>query len=329
MQKVDEYTYLGVIFSKNGKFYKARKHVSDQANKALFSILQKGNTLNLPVDLQFKLFDEVVAPILLYGSEVWGYEDLKLIEVIHLKFCKYLLKLRKSTPSCMVYGETGRFPIELQIKSRMINFWARLLTDTSDKISSTLYKVMLDLHLKNMLHSPWIVHVEKILNESGMSNLWITQSIPNTKWLKHAIKLRCQDQYKQKWFATLQTSQSCTIYRIFKTEHKYEEYLNSETVRYILCKFRTTNCKLPINKFPNVDVNDDKTCKKCNRMEQGDEFHFLFRCPFLKDLRKRYIPSRFLNNPNTIQFERLMTCKKSMHKLTKFVLLGLKLYNKD
>ena len=35
------------------------------------------NNLNLPIDLQLKLFDNTVLPILTYACEVWGYEDNK------------------------------------------------------------------------------------------------------------------------------------------------------------------------------------------------------------------------------------------------------------
>ena len=37
------------------------------------------------------LVDKVVVPVLLYGSEVWGYENLDVIERVHLKFLKHNL----------------------------------------------------------------------------------------------------------------------------------------------------------------------------------------------------------------------------------------------
>ena len=39
-----------------------------------------------------------------------------------------LLKLKTSTPSYMIYGELGLFPIEIDVKLRMISYWAKLLT---------------------------------------------------------------------------------------------------------------------------------------------------------------------------------------------------------
>ena len=37
-----------------------------------------------------KLFDSCVAPILLYGCEVWGYENTDIIEKVHTQFCKFI-----------------------------------------------------------------------------------------------------------------------------------------------------------------------------------------------------------------------------------------------
>ena len=49
---------------------KTIKKLVDQARKAMFSVLQKARKLYLPVEMQLNLFDTMVAPILLYGSEV-------------------------------------------------------------------------------------------------------------------------------------------------------------------------------------------------------------------------------------------------------------------
>ena len=46
----------------------------------------------LPVDIQLQRFDSMVAPILLYGSEVSGFERSNLLESLCLKFYKCILK---------------------------------------------------------------------------------------------------------------------------------------------------------------------------------------------------------------------------------------------
>ena len=76
--------------------------------------------LHLPVDCQLKLFDLTSVPILLYRSEITGFESIQILEQIHTKFMKNILKMKNSTPNIMVYGEFGRFPLEIQAKVRMI-----------------------------------------------------------------------------------------------------------------------------------------------------------------------------------------------------------------
>jgi hypothetical protein len=75
---------------------------------------------NIPIDLQLKYVDAMAEPILLYGSEIWGYENIKIIEQVHLGFCKRILKVRSSTPNVMVHGELGRYPLKIRVKIRMI-----------------------------------------------------------------------------------------------------------------------------------------------------------------------------------------------------------------
>ena len=327
LEIVDQYTYLGVIFSKNGKFHKARKHLCNQANKALFAVLQKGNKLNLPLDLQLKLFDEAIEPILLYGSEIWGHEDIKIIESVHLKYCKYVLKLKKSTPSMMVYGETGRFPLIIALKCRMVNFWAKLIIDDKSKMSSVMYKIMLQLHIENKYKSDWITFIENILNEAGMGNIWLTQTFQSTNFLKNNLKTRLQDQFRQTWHAKILASDKYANYRLFLTDFMFERYLTNTSCINI-CKLRTTNLKLPNNNFNRQEPNEN-VCKKCNRNAVGDEYHFLLICPSLNNLRQFFLPKHCINHPDEIKLKRLVnsTRKDTQLLLAKYISLGIKQYN--
>lgn len=74
------------------------------------------NNLDLPIDLQLKLFDSTILPIMTYGREIWGYENLQMCERIHNSFLRSITKCRNSTLLYMLYGELGRYPIEIFIK---------------------------------------------------------------------------------------------------------------------------------------------------------------------------------------------------------------------
>ena len=99
IQHVNEYKYLGIFLSKSGSFLNAKKHIAEQANKAMFCLLRKIKRLSLPYDIQIELFDKTIKPILIYGSEIWGYGNIDIIERVQLKYYKYIFNLKKSTPS--------------------------------------------------------------------------------------------------------------------------------------------------------------------------------------------------------------------------------------
>ena len=75
LETVQDFRYLGIDINKKCSFIIAEDHLYKQGEKAMYSVLRKSRSLHLPIDLQIKLFDSLVLPILLYGSEIWGYEN--------------------------------------------------------------------------------------------------------------------------------------------------------------------------------------------------------------------------------------------------------------
>ena len=146
LEIVDSLTYLGIVFRYNGNVFDARKKLVEQSQKSLFAIYKKIRNQNISIDVQLKLFDSLVEPILLYGSEVWGYENLVTLERVHLQFCKRILNLRLSTPNFMVYGELGRHPLNI----RVISVWCKLIQN-ENKLSGILYKLMFNLQTMVMI----------------------------------------------------------------------------------------------------------------------------------------------------------------------------------
>jgi hypothetical protein len=102
----------------------------------MFEVLKRGRTHNLSIECQLEAFKIMVKPILLYSSEIWCFrKNIQCLEKLPLRFCKLLLKLKTSTPSYIIDGELGLFPIEIDVKLRMISYWARLLTGKETKLS--------------------------------------------------------------------------------------------------------------------------------------------------------------------------------------------------
>ena len=67
----------------------------------------------------------------------------------------------------MVYGELGETPLHIDIKCKMILYWARLMTSKENKLSKMIYSLIYTLHEKDLFHSTWISSVKNILDSVG------------------------------------------------------------------------------------------------------------------------------------------------------------------
>ena len=84
------FKYLGVFFNFNNKFNVCQKQLYDKASRAMFALLRHCKRLMLPIDVQLEMFDKMIAPILLYGCEVWCPSMSNLASKLHLRFCKII-----------------------------------------------------------------------------------------------------------------------------------------------------------------------------------------------------------------------------------------------
>lgn len=53
------------------------------------------------------------------------FENIDVIERVHLRFLIHILNLKSSTPSFLVYGETGRFSLYKTIYAKLLDFEPR------------------------------------------------------------------------------------------------------------------------------------------------------------------------------------------------------------
>ena len=187
----------------------------------MFAILSRGRQLCLDIDTQMHLFDSVITPILLYGCEVWGFSDLKLIERVQLRFSKLIMKVKKSTPTVMIQGELGMYPLQTKVKNQMISYWTKLITGEHARYICQMYNLLLLLDC-----SKWLGAIQATLDNAGLSYVWSIQGQGiNSLWLKRTIKQNVKDQFVQEWQNSVFNSSKCSNYRIFKTEFKFENYL--------------------------------------------------------------------------------------------------------
>ena len=89
------YKYLGVTLKSNGSFSEHIDKIKEKALKSYFSLISKSKEWDgFQQHLFLYLFDNDIAPILSYSSEIWGFKNWPKLEILHLKACKYALGVR-------------------------------------------------------------------------------------------------------------------------------------------------------------------------------------------------------------------------------------------
>jgi hypothetical protein len=84
LEIVNEFNHLGILFNRTGNFNKAIKKQTEKATKAMFEVLKRGRTHNLSIECQLELFNKMVKPILLYGSDPFNV-NFKLVDCLPLE----------------------------------------------------------------------------------------------------------------------------------------------------------------------------------------------------------------------------------------------------
>ena len=323
-----DFQYLGIKLNYNNSFKKAQENLKDRASRAMYSLLQKSRKLMLPVEIQLELFDKIIAPILLYGAEIWCPQISDYAQKLQLKYIKLVLNLRTSTPTNMVLGETGMYPIEIQAKCRMLCFWYKLVDNQNfKKYSSIIYTFLFSLYEKQIHTSTFLTSVKDTLNNIGLSGIWLQQfeGLPSLSYFKGEIKRRLRDQYVQTWSTNIMSNELYYNYRLYKNIFCLETYFHKlpENLVKTVVKFRTLNHRLPIQtgRYEGIE-RSQRICTKCDLNDLGDEFHYLLLCPYFVKKRQHYLKPYFYTKPNVLKLEKLlMSSKKSiLTKLAMFML---------
>ena len=293
-----EYKYLGFLITPSGEVNTGIKDLKDRAHKAFMKLKSRlGDSFRKHLQISIKLFDSLIKPILLYGSDFWGILKLNQnnpIEILHRAFCKQLLGVQKQTTNIGVLLELGQIPLQIYAKKNAIKNWERISgKNCKNKILLKSYEFALNHNLT------WPTAVKTNLTENGMLNYFLGeidnrgfQVGANHKKYEniHLIYFqRMSDILHQNAFAQIvkETSKLRT-YSQLKGSIGLEKYLLTHTNtddRSQLTKIRLSNHPLMIVKGRHQSIEkQSRFCPFCENQVE-DEIHFLLDCRALTHLR--------------------------------------------
>jgi len=171
---VSEFRYLGITFHETSGVSACTSALAAAAMRAMWGVLARCKSMEMPtLALRMSLFEYIVAPILTYGSEVWGPTVLAPCSTVQKCLGLSLLRplfvflrrlggnLRRGTSSQLLLREFGAKPLARAWLRACIQLWNRgVQLPSSDPMARALAENV------SMTHRParvWSVGLETVL----------------------------------------------------------------------------------------------------------------------------------------------------------------------
>ena len=330
---VSAFNYLGIVLSSGGSFISATKTLAGKGLRAMHCLLETIKGTKMPIKIMFNLFDALVAPVLSYGCEVWGFSSAQCIERVHRKFCKRVLNVKMSTNNYALYSELGRHPLYIDRQLRIIKYWFKLVTDrNSNCILNAAYNEMKS-RTENRNNNLWSTKVKYLLERHGFAEVWqYPESVKINSFIA-VLKTRLIDTFLTEARVGIRNSSSLSLFKELDCKNEIAPYLtllSNEKYRNALAKIRLSSHSLKIEAGRHNDTSRaNRKCPFCDLNDIEDEYHFIIICPLYSDLRKDYIPEYYIKRPSMYKFITLLECTsvKRLKNLATYVIKAMKQRN--
>ena len=255
------------------------------------------------------LFDTLITPILLYGSDFWGCLSMPKnnpIENLHLMFCKHLLGVQKHTTTNGVLLELGRIPLALFAKKSAVKNWERIQKGQANYLVRTSDKYANEKGLE------WVNRIKYCLSENGFGYTHLQNDVHNAH-----IKLgaRQVDIFNQTALSNIANPDSkLRTYSLVKNTPGTENYLLNivnNKYRQAVSKLRLSNHDLMIEKGRHKGVGkNERFCPFCANTSIEDEIHFVVTCPIFSTLRNDLLTDQekaIINSPHLLEKQKFVS----------------------
>ena len=188
-------------------------------------------------------FDKLIAPIFLYGSEVWGAYLLphsKFISLdnisgyfktefdkLYLQFLKYVLRVNSKASNIAVLSEVGAFPYALKILKGVCKNWYRIIHHSPNKLLFDAYKCNCELMASDQ--SDWLRTIKGTLCKIGCEDIWLNSGDEFGDFPTNMIQNLLKEKFLIQWHNDLalqsQPDKKLRTYSKFKSKFQLEIYL--------------------------------------------------------------------------------------------------------
>ena len=233
---------------------------------------------------------------------------------------KRFLNVSVHTSNALVYAETGRVPLSINLIISSIKYWFKLLRQPDSCLTKQAYLMMVSNCEKGKEN--WVSKIRNILCENGFGVVWLCKDVNNAGFVLSEVKQRLIDIFVQKWNSKMTNNDNYRFYYSFKSYITPELYLNSQSYgiknRIYLSRFRCGVSLINVHRYRYYNDESLKICPFCpNQLE--NEIHSIFLCPAYVHIRTKFIDKKFLDRPNLQTLSVLISNEIYQFQLSKYL----------
>ena len=281
------YKYLGLWFNEHLDLKHTVRELAKSASRAFGALTAKFIACGgMAHSVYTKLFENLVQPVLLYGSAIWGLSEHGVINTVQNKACRLFLGVGRYASNIATRGDMGWSSCVSKQQLEAIRLWIRLRKMPGNRLTRRVHE------WSNRRAKSWESRVRSLLSDLDMTGDLQNHSVRQTL---NIAKQKLNDLDNTKWNRELwndrrnpENGNKLRTYRRYKTALLTEPYVETLIPRHhrrVLAMLRCGSLPLAIETGRRTKTPlERRVCQFCPGTLE-DETHFLIDCPIYSDIR--------------------------------------------
>lgn len=291
---VNDYVYLGVIFSQKGVFQKAANNFKQKGIVALGSVwktLFLGKVNNW--ESKVRLFESISMSCTLYGSHIWSFRYMDKLNELQTHFYKRLLGVERTVPNYLIRLEVGAKPMMWRVLKQTFNYWFKIMNmEPSRYVQKCFLALKSDwLSGNSNITYNWVKQFNNALTDLGGERFCIEEDLRAAHIMAGNILANCIELGRKSDIENLCLSKRFSCNKdIWNSTLEYAKYLSFDFPYKkisLLAQVRLNYQHFYFEKFNHL-LGGNVLCKFCNYKEEETLLHIIFNCQLYGGSRLKF-----------------------------------------
>lgn len=293
---VNEYKYLGVYLTKNLSLEKHLKEKLTKAKTAINTTWKKCfANKNIAHSSKYKVLEAVAESILFYAAQVWGSKRYDAVEKLLRYYIKRTFHLPPSTPNYLLSIETGLSPLFIKTLKLQFGYVLKVLNMDNHRLPKKV--ALRAIGNRSSWYRDWI----ELAQSCGMELNLDPEAHQNWKPILTELILKLDLQYRDNCCTEAAESTHRRVYSRLSYNLDCNYFRDEYSTEVISMMVKLRGELIQLNFIPHRSELP-VLCGICNKAEREDVFHFMGRCPTLRETRRHFFGMDFLSEELVIDF---------------------------